>query len=645
MKNKDNLENFLERFNINLNTQQKSALENLEGRTLLLAVPGSGKTTVIISRLGYMILEKHINPESILTLTFSKAGVNDLKKRFLDFFGQEIRLPKISTIHSFAFSVIRTCQRQTGRKAFEVLDNRKPLIRDIFKKVLKEFPTENDIGEFENKITYSKNLMLKKEENKRLFGKQYKAYETFEKYKDQNNLIDFDDMLIYAYRLLKKNPQLLRMYQDQFKYIQVDEAQDNSRVQHALIKLLVGDRGNLFMVADEDQTIYGFRGAFITGITKFRNHYPGSNILQMETNYRSSEALVEPANNFIHLNDGRYKKKMVSGNNRGIPAFQEYFKSVYDRDEYIITSARKEGKEIAVLFRNNDSAVTIVDLLDKKNIPFSLKESNPSFFSNALMRDILNFYKFAKNPNDVKSFRQIWYKINIKLSKENMKDFEQELNLTQGTVWQALSRIEAPSWLQKEIKRIKEAFDVLAKAKPIEFLNIFQYDLGYMEYLEYSIKSGAVRDNYAKKLDILKTLARREETMKSYFNRLVSLKQIMNNPELPKKSGCITLSTIHAAKGLEFEKVFLIDVTDSTLPAISSEEDMNKKYQELLEEVRLFYVGVTRAKHELAFLSIGSKESQPPGQKVSPFIDFYYHPEKIQDELKRIKDKTSKLLN
>lgn len=633
---------FLEQYNIFLNPQQLEAIKETEGKMLLLAVPGSGKTTVLISRLGYMIAERKIDSSEILTLTFSKAGVKDLKERFTNFFGSDITLPQISTIHSFAYSVIRTCQRMTGRTPFKVLDDRRKIIRKIYQNTNNSFPTENDISDFEAKLTYCKNLMLRQDEIKELFEDDYKILQNYEKFKDSNRLLDFDDMLIYAYRLLKRNPELLKRYQKRFKYIQVDEAQDNSKVQHEIIKLLVGKNGNLLMVADEDQTIYSFRGAYPKGILDFSKEFPNSQIIKMETNYRAPFELIEKANNFIILNQERFKKEMRTARKDGIEPVHEFFKTMEERDNFILASAKKEGKQTAVLFRNNDSAILLVDLLDRSKISFALKESNPTFFSNALIKDILSFYKFSQDPSNLEEFNRIWFKFNLRLSNYDIQNLKKKHK--RGNIWDSLENLDLNSWSRRYLDDTKDSFKRLAQATPEEFFEILLEELEYSEYLDYCISNGKKREDSHRKLEILKALAKREKTMKSFFRRLEELRKIMNNPELPLKKDCLTLSTIHSAKGLEFDKVFLIDVVKEVLPSLSNNKDINIRKRELLEEIRIFYVAVTRAKKELEILSIGDKNNQPIGQEVSPFITFYFDPKKTEEELKKIKDNSSNLL-
>lgn len=633
MRRNSDPKRFLQEHNLHLNTQQQQALGRIDGKTLLLAVPGSGKTTVLISRLGYMIQECGIRPEEILTLTFSRAGVRDLKERYQQVFGAEAETVRINTIHSFALSVIRDCQKRNGRKAFEVLEDRRGLLREIYKKYHNHYPSEADLGEIDQKLTYVKNLMLKKEAIERVFADEIRIREDYEKYKDANHLIDFDDMLIYAYRLLKRNPKLLESYRERYKYIQVDEAQDNSRVQHEIIKMLVGEDGNLFMVADEDQSIYGFRGAFPNGVLDFDKTFKDGHIIKMETNYRSSKSLVEPANRFIVLNRGRYPKDMKTERLEGQPPVHEFFRTEEERDNFIISSVQREGKETAVLFRNNDSAVPIVDLLDRKGIPFMLRESNPAFFSNFLMYDLESFYRLSKNPADIEAFRRLWYKLRLMLSKENINQFA-KIYKNRHNIWETLLSMKLPGWLKDNIMEAQGTFKSLAHRKPADFMRTVLYDLQYEDYLDYSIQNESNRENISHKIDILKTIARRETTMEGFFKRLGELREIMASPQVKTKRGNLTLSTIHSAKGLEFEKVFLIDVTKTILPSPSTSESVAEQEREFQEEVRLFYVGVTRAKQELEFLSIGSPYSQPPGREVSPFIDYYFNPEKINREIK-----------
>lgn len=279
------MENFFEKLPIDLNDSQKSAVE-YNGRTaLLLAVPGSGKTTVLTARIGYMILELGVRPESILVLTYTVAAAADMKRRFAKFFGDELAgHAEFRTINGIAQKIIMEYERQSGRKAFSVLSDGKKkarILADIYRELNPgyEYPSENAIGELETAISYAKNMNLDTDEIKKQKYDGADLYSAFERYNEiliQNRLMDYNDQMVYALKILKKYPSVLRAFTSKYKNILVDEAQDTSFIQHEIIVLLAQNADKIFMVGDEDQSIYAFRGAYPDALTEFEKRYSGA---------------------------------------------------------------------------------------------------------------------------------------------------------------------------------------------------------------------------------------------------------------------------------------------------------------------------------------------------------------------------------
>ncbi len=617
---KKSLEAFIKRYNLRLNTQQKDAVRRTSGETLLLAVPGSGKTTVIIARTAYLIKEMDVDPSNILTMTFSRASANDLLERYLEVYGDDGRRPRFSTIHSFALSVIKNCERMLGKPAFEVLPNNQALVSDVYKEMKGQRPSETDLAEILALLTYAKNLALPEEEIAKIeceaidFKKFFRKYEAVKKKK---RVMDFDDLLIYALRLLKKFPPLLERYRKQYRHIHVDEAQDTSKIQFEIIKLLAKGCESLFMVGDEDQSIYGFRGAYPEGLLSFKEDYPGGEVLLMETNFRSTGELVRRADQFIRLNEGRYEKHIKSFREQGLRPVQEYVKDQEEAYRYILEAARRESGELAVLYRNNESVLPLIDLFEREGMPYRVKEHNPLFFSNFIIKDLHAFLRFSKDPEDFDAFQEICFKTSARISRDNLN----RLARTKGHVLNAFLSLSLPEWLEADIKNMKDAFDRLQGLGAKEAVDQILYEIGYMDYLEYRMENGLSRTAVMQKINILRSLAGREKNLESFFSRLDTLKEIVK--EGGEKEGAGPLfTTIHSSKGLEFDKVIMLDCYEEVLPALEPGEDPDEK-RLYLEEVRLFYVGVTRAKSDLVFLSVGSKTRQPRGKEDSRFIKAY----------------------
>ena len=616
----------MKKYRLQLNAQQREAVGRVDGATLLLAVPGSGKTTVVICRIAYMVRVKKIPPESILTLTFSKAGARDLSRRYLKIFGEkEAGGLRFSTIHSFTLSVIRNYERLYHRRAFQIIENPSGIIRTLFQELFKSHPAENDIVDIVSAITYCKNMLLSEEEIAEMkvgdvdFPRLFKAHEA---YKRRHHLMDFDDMLKYAWLLLKKNPELLKIFTDQYQYINVDEAQDTSKIQYEIIRLLAGKDGNVFMVGDEDQSIYGFRGAYPDGLLSFKETYPHGEVLLMETNHRSTGQIVDAANRFIRLNKERYVKNMRTDNAKGVPAVHEYVKSVEDQYWFILNSVKNEGKETAVLYRNNESVIPLVDLFEREGVPYTVKEHNPLFFTHFIVQDIKSFVALAEDPSDFETFEKIYYKMNCNISRKNIAEVEKFRKPGQSVFEALLSLDELPEWLVEKVENIQAAFRRLAAMSAQEGLDFIVWNMGYREHLDYRISCGCREEQLNQKLDILKTLAGRESTMDGFLKRLDTLQEALRGAASHQRAG-VTFSTIHSSKGLEFEKVFIIDAVEGEFPSMAALDDSEEGRRLFCEEVRLFYVGVTRARRELEFISVGKKNSRHNRRPVSQFVRIF----------------------
>jgi DNA helicase-2/ATP-dependent DNA helicase PcrA len=619
-----NFETFKQSYQIKLNPQQEQAVVRTRGQSLLLAVPGSGKTTVIICRTAYLLRVEQIDPGAILTLTFSRMGARDLKARYTKMFGAtEGETLHFSTIHSFALGVIRHYERSYRRRAHTVLANTTPVIRELYRHLFQEHPGEIELSEICQRIGFCKNMMLTADEIKLLPPLEVdflQIYEAYENHKLTEQLMDFDDILKYAWGLLKKYPEMLAFFQNQYPYIHLDEAQDTSKIQFKIIELLTGETGNLFMVGDEDQSIYGFRGAFPQSLLAFKETWPQGEVLLMETNYRSTREIVDKANAFIKLNHERYQKEMVVPDNdtfAGVPIVREWVKSSEAQYQLIIAAIRREGKEIAVLYRNNESAIPLVDLLDEAGIAYQIKEHSPQFFGHFLIKDIRLFHQFADNPGDLDLFTQVYYKMDAAISRDTINQLGPQLK-TGENVFDALIRISGErAWQIKRLKDLKAGFKKLKVAPPQKGIMMILDDLGYQSYLNFRISSGQSEENIEQKLAVLKILGGRVANFPDFFEKLERLAQKLQEPQTRKaKIPRVTLSTLHSSKGLEFEKVFIIDATEGQIPNVSNVPEDAKAYA---EEVRLFYVGATRAKQELIFLCIKHRDKEI---KPSPFISY-----------------------
>ncbi len=589
---------FMDKYKLNLNNQQKEAVENINGKILLLAVPGSGKTTVIVSRIGYMIYCKNISPENILTLTYSVSATKDMKRKYSNIFGENNKL-QFRTINSFCVSVIREFERNTGRKAFELFRNNEEILSHLYIKLKKDFPNETVIKDINSQITYANNMLLSDEQIKQIKNDNidfYKIYKEYENYKIKNKIMDFDDQLKYAYSILKNYKNIKEKFMNRFTYINVDEAQDTSKIQHEIIKLLVNK--NIFMVGDEDQSIYKFRAAYPKALLDFEKVYKNSKVLYMETNYRSTPEILQIANNFIKQNVNRKDKNIIPYRKSGQTVKITEIENYEDQYNYLLNILKDSNEQTAILYRNNESAIPLIDIFMKNNVNFKIKEGETLFFNHKLVKDIKNFIKFYFEPNNIKIFEEIYYKINCGISKNIINKLKIKLNRinNNANILDVLTTIdEVLFWQIRKINDIKLKMSFWKNKNTYEIINSILKDLEYEEFIK---RKKEEKNVYLQKINILLSIAKQNPDLKKFLLRLDELEEKIkegNNEETN-----IILSTIHSSKGLEYDNVILIDVIQGILPCIDKTDSKNlEKLDEYEEEVRLFYVGITRAKNVL----------------------------------------------
>ena len=640
---------FRNRFSIQLNQQQESAVQSVEGPVLLLAVPGSGKTTVLVTRLGYMIFCKGIVPERILTVTYTVAATKDMAARFARCFGAEMaeRL-EFRTINGICARVIQYCSWKSGRTAFSLLTDEKriaAMLAGIYQRIEHSYPTESDLQNVRTLITFIKNRMLSEEEIRALekdaeiqLLRIYKAYNVELR---EHQLMDYDDQMVYAYTMLQRFPWLLEHFQQQYPYICVDEAQDTSKIQHAIIALLASRTENLFMVGDEDQSIYGFRAAYPDALLEFEQHHPGARVLLMEENFRSDASIVRVADRFIQKNTLRHEKHMQPARPkqreiREIPlanrkAQYSYLLKVaedctaaYAADqkrraaaaggpqdpagataETASADTRRPRTQIAVLYRDHECALPLIDLLERNGVPYRMRNADIGFFTNRVVLDICNIIRLAENPLNTELFMQLYYKLGTYLRKQDAQSIADISQLEGLSVWDvALKHGGLNAYTKGKVRAIQTHMRNMLKESAGRAVHRIVEYMGYREYMERS----EIKDT---KLDILRILADQEDSPSHLVDRLEELRQVLK--EKPPERDCpFILSTIHASKGLEYDSVYLLDVIDGVLPAQIPKDLKKAEKAELAayeEERRLFYVGITRAKNQLYVFTMKTQHS------------------------------------
>lgn len=606
---------FIETYDIKLNKQQREAMKEVENPVMVLAVPGSGKTTTLIARLGYMTKVKEIDPSNILVVTYTVAATKDMTSRYLDKFHEDECKIEFRTINGICSKIISYASSLYQREVFTLLSEEKDRNRAInvtFQKVTKRYPTESETLEIGTKITYAKNMMLTDREIESFDTGEIPFSDIYREYNEtlrENEMMDYDDQMVFAYKFLLNDDRILSHYQEMYKYICVDESQDTSKIQHKIIEILASKYRNIFMVGDEDQSIYGFRAAYPKALLNFEHTYKDAKVLYMEENFRSGKAIVKSADEFIQKNTLRHKKSMnTNASNTGIIKCEEILKrsSQYNLIYKKLEEYSKSNKDIAVLYRDNEFVIPIIDRMLKNNIPFNMKQKDCSFFTNPVVMDVKNMLLFAQNPKDVKAFSKIYFKLSLYLTKGEMMHATKMAAEKGISVFKAISE----STYIKESKR-KRCGDIAYYFKQLNLCkgeDIFFYIKHGLKYYDYCKEHNLD----VKKFDILEDIAKSLKDTKEFLERLDCLYNAMKYKQ-PENSR-ITLSTIHSSKGLEYDSVILLDVINGLFPSMTKtqmEKQENRKValETYEEERRLYYVAITRAKKELFLYNIkGSSE-------------------------------------
>lgn len=610
-------------FSVKLNQQQKEAVQSTKGPVLLLAVPGSGKTTVLVTRLGYMIYCKNIPPESILTVTYTVAATKDMSERFAVRFGEDMaKRLEFRTINGICAMIIQYYGRRIGKTPFELVKDEKAttgmLIR-ICQDHGMGYPTESDLKNVRTLITYIKNMMLNEEELQKLEEESdiriAGIYREYCRRMREQKLMDYDDQMLYAYNMLRKDPGVLAYFQNRYPYICVDEAQDTSKIQHAIIALLAAGTGNLFMVGDEDQSIYGFRAAYPEALLSFEKKHPGAKVLLMEENFRSNAKIVEAADKFIQKNILRHEKHMRAAREAGADIREISLKSRKAQYVYLMKAAQEcttgmagmsgseehRGRadasvtETAVLYRDNECAIPLIDLLERKNIPYRMRNADLSFFTHRTVLDVQNIIRFAMDPKDTELFMQIYYRLKLFFNKKDALRYAQISQEKDMEVLDAALKYgNLEKYQEDNIRNLKRQMVRILNMPGDEAVNQILTYMGYQDYLK---KMGM----NVNKLETVKLIGSRVESPEKLLERLEELRTIIQE-KVSDKDCPFILSTMHASKGLEYDTVYLLDVMDGILPekVLANPRTASKEELETYEEERrLFYVGVTRAKNQL----------------------------------------------
>ena len=614
--------------NICLNKQQTEAIKVSGKRVLLEACPGSGKTTTLVSKNAYLILCGKAEPSDILTLTFSRASARDMEKRFYSLFRNLIPRPvHFSTIHSFCYGFLNYCRKKQILVMPELLEGKQEgrklkILKNIYLSIKNEYVSEDALEEISNGISFVKNKLISPASYETEYIDFPLIFEKYEQYKKTNNMIDFDDILSLAYSVMKSDKSIYSGYASH-SFVHVDEAQDISLIQHKIIELLSQNR-NLFMVADTDQSIYGFRGADPEYIVNIKKLYPDTKIIKLETNYRSTGCIVELSNNFIMQNVYRHPKRMDTFNEKGkypiYIAVKDSRAQVCKAIELLTQDSEK--KTTAVLFRNNLSGIPLVYKLIKNGIPFYIRDNFSGFFKHVVVADVFNFFHFSENPDDIECFKKIYYKMGAPFSKTCISYLESDVGRDRNIIYALFDIYWRNRDMREHLFRIKKAIKKIRRSKPFRAFDIIINELCYGEYLKRNAGFSTV-------FSTLKQLADGTKTVSELKKNLKSVKHEIEHSYKTDNDAAVWLLTLHGSKGLEFDKVILIDLIDGLFPSEKSLDNAAAgKREQYEEEARLFYVGVTRARNEVFLIAPEKLDGKAvnPSRFIKRFLDPVFLP-------------------
>ena len=630
-----------------LNENQLKAVNHLDGPCMVLAGPGSGKTRVITYRIANMVVNKNIKPTSILAISFTKASSIEMKNRALSL-SNDFRMNKVTygTFHSVFFRILRYFENYNIES---ILDEKTKRIG--LKNILKGLNIENadddeTIGQVINEISYVKNELMDKRDFKSevLTNDEFiKVYNFYEEYKQQMNKIDFDDMLIKTYELLKNNKAALDRVRSVYKYILVDEFQDINKVQFEALKLIANPSNNIFVVGDEDQSIYGFRGSRPDFLLEFEEYFSNTKKVLLDINYRSKGEIINIANRLIEKNTNRYEKVIKCGQGNG--AKVNYISPEDSEEEavYIAKDIKNKVQEdyteytdFAVIYRTNIQSRALVDVFMDMRIPFVVKDSIVTIYDHWAAQDILAYLRIGVNPNSNKDWIRIINKPFRYISKDNLNLIKDEPDFIN-------SLINKCDLHPKQVKTINDLDIDISYVKGLNPKNAISYirtTLDYDRYiLDYCTNRKIKTNGLIEILNELESSATNFKTIQEYLEHIERVKSEIVDNKNNKETDGVIFTTMHSAKGLEFKNVYIIGANEGTIPHEKSYEidDEEKKNDQIEEERRLMYVAITRAEENICISSPINKY----GKRVSKsrFVEDIKAPTKKEMDSLTIGDK------
>ena len=596
---------------MSFNHSQEEAIRHFKGPALVLAGPGSGKTTVITHRTKQLIESYHVEPEHILVITFTRAAALEMKERFMNLMDGKRTAVTFGTFHSVFFRILKYAYHYRAENIARE-EERQNFIREIIQNLHLEIEDENEfVNDILSEISVIKNdrIALEHYYPKNCSEQIFKAiYEQYEWRMQKENRIDFDDMLLLTYELLAARLDILKLWQEKYSFILIDEFQDINKVQYDIIRMLAAPRNNLFIVGDDDQSIYRFRGARPEIMLGFEKDYPDARRILLNINYRCSKSIVSAAGQLIMNNKTRVQKQIRAFHSAGPSIYIRQCQSVQEETTAILEQIHDyeehgiKYSDMAVLVRTNIGARAIVEKMIEANLPFQMRDQIPNLFEHWIARDLLTYMEIAAGDDSRAAFLKIINRPKRYIHREALSEQRVTMNLLRGYY-------REKDWMLDRIDRMEYELKMLRMMTPYAAINFIRKGIDYESFVkEYAQYRRMKPEELMEVLDALQESANNYKTLREWKQHISDytkeLKEKISDQQTQKDG--VQISTMHSAKGLEYEAVFLPDVNESIVPHTKAVLDAD-----LEEERRLFYVAMTRAKNYLHIYSLKERYNKP----------------------------------
>lgn len=610
---------------MSLNHAQTEAVAHNKGPCMVLAGPGSGKTLTIAKRIEYLIMKHKVRPEEILVITFTKYAAWEMKNRTRSICGPSSYAVTFGTFHGIYYGILKWAYRLNQSNLLSD-EEKYRILREILPGIDWDQEPEADeekdyLQELAIEIGNVKNNCMDIEEYepvKYTTEKFRKLYRTYEEIKKKYRKIDFEDMLIQCRDLFMKRPDILKKWQEKFQYILVDEFQDVNQAQYDVVRMLAAPQDNLFVVGDDDQSVYGFRGAKPGIMMEFMKDYPKARQILLDVNYRSSGYIVKGALRVIGNNKIRFEKKIEAFRKPDETVHVQEVKDPVQEAEYVLERIREYREkgvsytEMAVLYRTNVDARAMSELMTEYQIPFVMKEHLNNIYEHFIALDMISYLRLSQGEYDRKYFLQIANRPNRYLTRESMK--------TGNVSYESLRRYyRDKDWMVDRIDQLEWDMKMICDKTPYAAIQYIRKRMGYDEFLkEYAAYRKISSEDLFALLEEIWQNSKGYGTIKEWFEHIESYGKMLKeqNKKNGEKEG-VNLMTMHAAKGLEFDTVFVIEANEGSCPYKKATAD-----EEIEEERRLFYVAMTRAKRKLVISYVKEKNGKDllPSRFVSELL-------------------------